>query len=231
MQARRAGLVGHFDFCSQVDKGVDRPPVGRAHVSGGDDPEPAPAIAHGAKRPLDRAESLQLDEGREKVHGVGGLHLPGDLGANAGLIPPVDEQGRLREWDLRPRQRPRVRWRLRRGQQRQEDLVRGGRPVAETVKCLRDRPDELGHHLVADTDPGRQSGAAIAADAAQRPPEGPGNVADQEDVGVGGIEGTPDDEPRIDGGEALVEGLGDELLVEAGGQLRGKLNHRREGYI
>jgi hypothetical protein len=124
-----------------------------------------------------------------------------------------------------------MRGRLRGNQQRQEDLVWCGEPVAGTVECLGDGPDELRHDIVAESDLGGQARLAIAWDSTQRPAKGFPHGANQDGISIGWIERPSDYKPGVESRETLAQALGDDALVDAGRQVRGKIHHRREGYI
>ena len=104
--------------------------------------------------------------------------------------------------------------------------MRSGEPVTEAVERLRDGPGELRHDIVAESDLGSQALLAIAADATQRPAKRFSHGANQDGIGIGRVERTPDHKPGVESRETLAQALGDDALVEAGRQVRGKIHHR-----
>ena len=104
--------------------------------------------------------------------------------------------------------------------------MRSGDLVAGAVECLRNTPGELGHDIVAESDLGGQALLVIAADATQRPAKRLSHGANQDGIGIGGVERAPDHKTGVESRETLAQALGDDALVEAGRQVRGKIYHR-----
>ncbi len=218
MQSGRPGLVGDLHLGAQLDQAVERALVGRAHVRGGDDAQPATALAQLGELLLDHPQALPLDEGAQQVDGVRGGQLAGDLEADARLTATVDEEcagGQRDRGTLGKGRRVGRAGGLSDGEQRPR-WCRDGIVVGSRVRGQGgDRLD----HVVGQLDLATDCRSVAAASDPQGARRQLGNVASQRLVSVDRVELTEGDEGRVRAGQSIAQGLGQQVLVDARSQV------------
>jgi hypothetical protein len=92
VQARHSRLVRDLDLSAKFRQSIKGSPVRGADVRRRDDAHPSATLDERLDVLLQDAHAVPLDEGAQEIDAIGGCELLLNLGADPGLVPPIDEE-------------------------------------------------------------------------------------------------------------------------------------------